>query len=77
MDSPSAHPPANPPLPPTHIRSTWCTTQGLLSPSTLPKWGEPPVGDPRGPPPLPPDGRSGGDPGCPPWARPWLPPRHS
>lgn len=49
MDSPSAHPPANPPLPPTHICSTWCMTQGLLSPSTLPKWGEPPVGDPRGP----------------------------
>lgn len=49
-ESPLANPPANPPPSRTHTHSAWHPTWGLLSLSTLPAWGGPPLGDPQSPP---------------------------
>lgn len=48
-ESPLANPPANPPPSRTHTHSAWHPTWGLLSLSTLPAWGGPPLGDPQSP----------------------------
>lgn len=72
-ESPLANTPANPPPSRTHTHSAWHPTWGLLSLSTLPAWGGPPLGDPQSPPTSPSRQQVWWGPRCLPWAGPWLP----